>query len=175
MQIRASSCADDTKEQPLELLFACHERIRRFTGLTDRLAQHVSSKGADAEAQQAATNILRYFTEALPRHHEDEELDVFPALRTLGDPRVNVAIDRLQSEHAHLDLLWSGLEPWLRQIAGGEPQLPPALLPDFVSAYPAHVGHEEREIFTALDQLSAQQLAEIAASMRARRGDKSAA
>ena len=36
--------------------------------------------GADAEAAESATSIRRYFNEAAPRHHEDEEIDLFPRL-----------------------------------------------------------------------------------------------
>ena len=94
-------------DQPFELLRGCHARITRMDALLLRLIDHVALKetqgrpkfpcsprgagrradpggaqeGTDAQAQQAADKVLRYFDVAAPLHHEDEELHVFPLLR----------------------------------------------------------------------------------------------
>jgi hemerythrin-like domain-containing protein len=170
MKIKSASCVDEEQEQPLELLFACHERVRRFAGLTGRLAVHVREKGADAEAQQAADNVLRYFEQALPRHHDDEEIDVFPALRKLRDAQVDAAIDSLLLEHESLNALWARVHPWLAQISAGRaPEAEPIGLRDFVIGYPEHAAHEERDVFPALARLPAEEIERIAAAMRGRR------
>lgn len=159
------------EERPLELLFACHDKVRHFTALAGQLALHVSRKGADAEAQQAAANILRYFELALPNHHADEEEDVFPALRTLHDVQLAQAIDGLLSEHQRLDAYWQEVRPWLNCIAQGEaPAASPLVLPRFVADYPVHAEREEREVFSAIERLPAATVDAIAARMRARRG-----
>ena len=68
-------------DEPFEMLAACHERVQRMLRLLRRLAAHLGEHGADAQAAQAAVDVMRYFDEAAPRHHDDEELHVLPRLR----------------------------------------------------------------------------------------------
>ncbi|HEU6454096.1 MAG TPA: hemerythrin domain-containing protein [Roseateles sp.] len=159
------------EERPLELLYACHEKVRRFTTLAVRLAEHVDAHGTDAEAQEAATGILRYFEQALPLHHIDEEVDVFPALRGLHDVQLERSINALSAEHLRLDTQWEAISPWLRRIAAAAaPGQTPAGLADFAAAYAAHTEREEREVFAAITRLPEIVVNSIGARMRARRG-----
>ena len=167
IRITTDAIAD---ERPLELLYACHERVRRFTTLAGRLAAHVADHGADEQAHDAATQILRYFELSLPNHHADEEEDVFPALRGLNDVALAGAIAALEAEHAVLDALWQEAAPWLRAVAQGEACAAPETLAQFVAAYAVHTEREEREVFSAIDRLPASTVDAIAQRMRARRG-----
>jgi hemerythrin superfamily protein len=160
-----------TEERPLELLYACHDKVRHFSALIGKLAPHVAAQGADQEAQEAAANALRYFEQALPLHHADEEEDVFPALRSLRDSELNAAIEAAHNEHLVLDRLWQSLRDWLKQIASGQtPAQPPYLLPQFVRDYPAHATHEENEVFVGLERLPEDEVKRIGRRMRERRG-----
>jgi hemerythrin-like domain-containing protein len=162
---------DNIAERPLELLYACHDKVRHFVAVIDKLAPHVAAHGTDAEAQEAAANALRYFEQAMPLHHIDEEEDVFPALRALQDEDVDAAIESVQNEHLTLDRLWKSIRGWLKQIADGQlPPHEPGTLAQFVRAYPAHAAREEKEIFAALERLSEDELMRIGRRMRERRG-----
>ncbi len=162
---------DVVAERPLELLYACHDKVRHFSALIGQLAPHVAAKGVDAEASQAAANVLRYFELALPHHHADEEEDIFPALRSLHELKLNAAIDAVQAEHLLLDTLWQQVRPWLNRIAqGAKPEATPAVLPQFVKTYPAHAAREEKDIFSAIERLPAAEVDRIAQRMRQRRG-----
>jgi len=48
-------------EAPFQILHACHERVQRTLSLLQRLQAHVAQQGADAQAIQAARDIVRYF------------------------------------------------------------------------------------------------------------------
>ena len=169
MPIHFSSDFDE--ERPLELLYACHDRVRHFAALIGKLAPYLAERGVDDEAQQAAANALRYFEQALPLHHADEEEDVFPALRSLRDVRLNAAIESAHDEHLALDRLWQSVGRWLRRIATGQPPgYAPAMLLQFVRDYPAHVEREDQEIFIALARLPEEEQASIGRRMRERRG-----
>ena len=87
-------------EEPFEMLEACHQRVHRMLGLMQRLAAHLGEKGADASAQQAARDVMRYFDLAAPAHHEDEERHVLPLLRRLGQ---SALADRLHADHLRDD------------------------------------------------------------------------
>ncbi|HTJ97947.1 MAG TPA: hemerythrin domain-containing protein [Rhodocyclaceae bacterium] len=170
MQIKPRSLVVE-EERPLELLFACHQKIRHFSMLSGQVAAHVSMRGVDEEARLAACNILRYFELALPHHHADEEEDVFPALLQLHDPLINHAIDGLQKAHRELDLMWTEIRPWLNQIANSKaPATTPLVLSRFINTYLAHADQEERDVFPAIARLPEGVVEQLAQRMRQRRG-----
>ena len=156
-------------DDPIELLQACHDKVRRFAGLTVRLRAHLADRGADDQAQEAAKSILRYFDVAAPLHHEDEDMDLFPALRALGQTDLNARIDELQAQHDSLGRLWQALRPWLMAVSAGQTHEIPAEADDFAMAYPAHAAREESEIYPAASQLSAATVQRISEAMVRRR------
>jgi hemerythrin-like domain-containing protein len=141
-------------DQPLDLWLGCHQRVRRFNSLLVRLEAHVARKGADDEAQQAAASILRYFKEAAPRHHEDEEVDLFPLLRERAGDSEQAALDalsRIESEHLTMAQLWRRLDAVLARIGRGEDAvLDRALVICFNAMYDAHIDIEEHVVLPAL-------------------------
>lgn len=156
-------------DDPIELLIACHEKVRRFAGLTVRLRDHVASKGADGQAQEAARSILRYFNIAAPLHHDDEEVDLFPALRQLNDPQLNQCMTQLEAEHAELAGLWRSLGPWLEALSSGADHPAPSSVNDFAQRYPAHAQREEDEVYPFASRLRPERVKQISAAMVARR------
>ncbi|GEM_PF-531315 len=94
-------------DQPFEMLEACHERVLRMLALLDRLRVHLRTKDCDDSARQAARDILRYFDQAAPLHHEDEELHVFPPLLEQGDAQTVALVQRLQREHGLMSADWA--------------------------------------------------------------------
>lgn len=159
---------------------ACHERVKRMSALLQRLARHIGTHGGDANARVTATSILRYFDEAAPRHHDDEEIDLFPLLleRAAGAPatldavRIGAAIRTLHAEHASLAALWQAMrEPLLRVQAGAHADLDESRALAFRTRYRAHIALEETEIGPALEQaLDADDLRRVGRAMAARRG-----
>ena len=57
----------------IEMLMACHEKVRHFAKLADRIAAHITEHGADPQAREAAKSVMRYFDIAAPLHHADED------------------------------------------------------------------------------------------------------
>jgi hemerythrin-like domain-containing protein len=141
-------------DDPVEMWLACHQRVQRFVVMLGRLENHVTRAGADAEAQSAATSIRRYFNEAAPRHHEDEEADLFPLLRRRAGAPEQVAVDALEgveSEHLAMAQMWRELDATLARIAAGEPAaLDPDLVARFTSTYDRHIEVEEQVVLPAL-------------------------
>jgi hemerythrin-like domain-containing protein len=156
-------------DDPIELLQACHDKVRRFANLSVGLRDHVAEHGADQQAQEAARSVLRYFNIAAPLHHDDEEQDLFPALRTLGLEGLNLALSSLMTEHTRLGTLWLSLHPWLQDIARGVTTKAPSTVDEFAQAYKAHAQREEDEVYPAASQLTAAQHQHISAAMVRRR------
>lgn len=167
-------------DQPLDMWHACHERVARMTNLLERLLGHLATHSIDHDAQVTATTVRRYFDEAAPRHHEDEEADLFPRvlrrLQATGDnaraARIGVIIERLQDDHEDMDVLWSSLRLQLARVEDGQaPSFDPAEVAQFINRYRAHIEIEESQIGPAARSVLTQddQVA-IGRSMAARRG-----
>ncbi|WP_433706602.1 hemerythrin domain-containing protein [Paraburkholderia sacchari] len=161
-------------DEPVEMLKACHERIAAQCATLEKLAAHLPSHGADAQAQQAARNIMRYFDLAAPHHHADEEQDLFPVLVEISKRQCSPVGERIASlleEHRFLEASWAQLRTVLADIAEGKTRLLGHVwVADFAGAYRAHIALEEREIFPFAEAcLDRQQLARLSAAMVARR------
>ncbi|MEY2843220.1 MAG: hypothetical protein RI920_1257, partial [Pseudomonadota bacterium] len=162
-------------DDPMALLQACHNKVRHFTTLIQRLRTHVATHGADAQARDAAVAVRRYFTLAAPLHHDDEDVDLYPALMALGDAALNARIGALSAEHAQLSGLWQGIRPWLDALAQGQmPSGPPPDVDAFALRYRAHAQAEEDEVYPHADRLDAATRLHLAAAMSARRSVSSA-
>lgn len=165
-------------DQPLALWQACHERVQRMVSLLERLLGHLRVHGADESARVTATSIRRYFDEAAPRHHEDEEIDLFPRLQAKASgaqaERINQAIATLRADHAELHGLWPQLRAPLQAVERGEcAPFDDAAVAIFVTRYRAHIELEESVLAPALARaLGKRELAKIGRAMAARRGVK---
>jgi hemerythrin-like domain-containing protein len=167
-------------DQPLDMWHACHERVARMTNLLERLLDHLGTHPIDNDAQVTATTVRRYFDEAAPRHHDDEEVDLFPQvlhrLEAAGDTaraaRIGIIIETLQNDHADMDVLWSSLRLQLARVEDGQaPSFDPAEVAQFVDRYRAHIDIEESEIGPAARAvLTPEDLQAIGRSMAERRG-----
>lgn len=152
-------------EQPFEMLHACHERVQQRLALLPRLEAHLVHHGADAQAQDAAADLLRYFDRAAPLHHQDEELHVLPRLRAIG---LGEMAERLAQEHAALHAGWLRLRPVLLRVQAGDGA--PLAWRDWAALYASHMALEESVAFVqAARDLSDAEQAAMGADMAARR------
>ncbi len=167
-------------DQPLELWSACHDRVRRMVGLLQRLDEHLHKSGVDDSARVTATSIRRYFDEAAPRHHEDEEIDLFPLVRRRAAEKADAAeserlaqvIAALESDHAELHAMWSALRQALAQIEAGRPgPLDGALVALFAGRFLDHAEREDTQVAPAFRRLLTKaDLAAVGQAMAKRRG-----
>lgn len=165
-------------EDPRDMLLACHEKVARFTNLARKLQAHIERNGADQDAGEAARRVLRYFRIAAPLHHQDEELDLFPALLDLEKTGLDQAtaialradIDQLEREHQQLEHIWRQIEPWLDSVAAGQTLMTSADLNAFVELYDAHMQREQDRVFPLTSRLSAERRKQVCIRMAQRRG-----
>jgi hemerythrin-like domain-containing protein len=159
---------------PLGLLAACHRRILDHCALLERMRERLPLQGVDADMQAAAGRVHRYFAQAAPQHHADEEQDLFPLLREvagLGD-----TLAALERGHRELERCWQALAPALRRLEQGRPVGDWAgdwndPLARFLTAYRDHVETEDHTILPAARRLlGAAQLAAMGRAMARRRG-----
>lgn len=160
-----------TFDEPLEMLLACHGRIRKQLATLSRLERHLPEHGHDADARAAARAILRYFDSAAIQHHEDEERSLLPRLVARA-PESRALAGRIEGEHVELAALWRRLRPLLSGIAAGQRAvMPPHLVSEITASYDAHIELEESMLIPlAREVLSSGELEAIGREMAERRG-----
>lgn len=167
-------------EQPFDLLGACHERVHRTLELLKRLQLHLSEKGCDEQARQAAVDVMRYFDIAAPLHHEDEELHVFPPLLKHAPQDVKLLVRKLQEDHRHMLSSWAQARATLQEVATGSAEnwhplrlQQTASLQHFADLYDSHIAAEDQIAYPrAREYLTPQDIQAMQADMMQRRGVK---
>lgn len=163
-------------DQPIAVLKHCHDRIRKQLATLEKLLAHLPEHGADAAAQQAASAVLRYFDLAAPLHHEDEEQDLIPMLRSIAEDNDAAMLSKLLpgilDDHRLMDAAWQGLHEQLAAIAAGSSAaLSAGEVRRFCERYASHMEREEGHIAPMAKRLfSPAQMALLGAAMQRRRG-----
>ena len=147
-------------DAPFDMLTACHERVVRTLALLGRLRQHIDKVGCDAAAADAARDVMRYFDVAAPRHHEDEELHVFPALLAAEDISLHGVVHKLQQDHKDMEHAWSHARQVLIRLTESVHQAnnfqlsdaDQAALSAFCVLYDQHIETEETLVYPAAIQ-----------------------
>lgn len=156
----------------VDLLLACHARIRRFTTLAIELGRR--SELASDEVVENCHRCERYFGEALPLHVEDEEERVLPRLRGRRSD-VDQALAVMQRQHEEHRASLSTLLGALRSLRmapahAGERATLHQAAERLAGEFAAHLDAEEQIIFPAIRALLPRevQLA-VVQDLRARR------
>lgn len=149
-------------DEPMEMLHACHDRVRRSLNLLRRLGERVSEGRLDDAVYSAAADVVRYFDLAAPHHHQDEERHIFPLLLSqCADPALREAVLRLQEDHRSMESQWASLRTALTALAGGHGEAFGAEQIDaatrFRELYERHTQTEEALVFPAACALADEQ------------------
>jgi pyridoxamine 5'-phosphate oxidase len=161
-------------DQPLEMLAACHERIEEKLAALEQLVPHLEKQGCDPDARAAAQAVLRYFDTSGVYHHQDEDQDLFPLLRTRaaaqGRVGIAAAIEELEREHDTMDAQWRRLRQRLLAVVEGEPRLAAEDVTRFAWLYRRHMEKEAALVLPfAREAVSETERAALGERMAARR------
>lgn len=158
-----------TWDEPIEMLYACHGRVKQFCRQLLLLPDYISQHGINQAVKNDVQQILNYFNQAAPLHHDDEEKDFFPALAQKL-PDIQTAIDELESQHETLHKNWDELRSKLEALLVGEMEnIEPSLIKQFVSGYDLHISIEEPLFELGREHLAESELACIGKIMAERR------
>ena len=155
--------------EPIEMLYACHSKVKRFCKQLQILPDYLTKNGVNQIVKNDVQQILNYFNLSAPLHHEDEELDFFPALLAVY-PEAQTQIDELESQHIHLHQNWDALSAQLTALINDEiVAIEPELIKQFISGYDLHIALEEPLFELGRQYISAEKLSEIGLVMANRR------
>ena len=165
---------------PIGMLGDCHGRIVRFLQVLVTLATQGKCGALAPEQRSALATSLAYFREAAPKHTADEEESLFPRLRRLATPQIELVlarIDSLEQEHDCADRRHAEVDRlgrlWLEngQLSVEDAARLSTLVNQLSNLYRGHISLEDREVFPfAAATLSAADREAIGAEMAARRG-----
>lgn len=169
----AASVAAPSFDEPLDMLYACHDKVRRFCGQLDALPAYLAEHGRSQAAINTIDGIVRYFDLAGPAHHQDEEDELFPLILERL-PESAPKIEQLLGEHGYLHSRWNAIRDDLLAYSRGEIDgITASELQEFARLYREHAAREEQWLFpTASRLISEDELAAAGKRMAARRGSK---
>lgn len=175
VSLRFAPTTPVARDDAFALLLDCHQRIRNFLGMGLRLLE--ATGAPERDVAEVAGRLVRYFTQALPKHVEDEDASLMPRLRACElPPGVSRALEEMGAQHREQETLLAVLVPqWQRLLE--QPAQWAALVPTLrgpterlAEQMEAHLLLEERVLFpTAGALLPPEALAALAGEMRARR------
>ena len=155
--------------EPIEMLYACHGKVKRFCRQLTILPDYLAKNGCNQAVKNDVQQILNYFNQSAPLHHDDEEKDFFPLLVKYV-PEAQKNIDELERQHVTLHDSWTKLSEQLQALLAGEREnIDVALINHFVSGYDKHIALEEPLFELGKQHLSESELRQIGEIMSARR------
>lgn len=158
-----------TWNEPIEMLYACHSKVKRFCRQLSILPDYLEKHGYTQAVLNDVEQILSYFNRAAPLHHDDEELDFFPQLVKVA-PQAQSAIDELEQQHKNLHKNWNALSAQLEELISEQRQnIDEHLIELFVQGYERHITLEEPLFEMGREFLADDVLSEMGKNMSIRR------
>lgn len=158
-----------TFDEPVEMLYACHGKVRRFCEQVGMLDNYIAEHGRNDIVMQAVRQIAQYFNVAAPLHHEDEEQDFFPLLLRYA-PQAQADVDELLRQHGLLHANWSAVAAEFAKLEADAAYRPDAAaFKAFTDGYAVHLALEEGLFELGKTHIPADELARIGKNMARRR------
>lgn len=158
-----------TWDEPIEMLYACHGKVKNFCRQLQLLPDYLDKNGVNQAVKNDVQQILNYFNQSAPLHHDDEEKDFFPAL-IKQRPEAQTDVDLLEAQHIELHRNWDELSAQLVALLNGEIQhIDRELIKRFVAGYDQHIAIEEPLFELGREHLSQEELNSIGQIMADRR------
>jgi hemerythrin-like domain-containing protein len=166
-------------DQPIELMKDCHRRIEHFLDVLRKVDAQFGDGQLNDQGRRALEASLNYFANFAPRHTADEELSLFPRMRSSQSMHAQAVIaelDRLERDHRRGEACHARIEQLARHwLATGrmdevQRQSFQAALDELGALYAAHIRLEEQRVFVVASHvLKSEQLREISDEMKQRR------
>ena len=135
-----------TFAEPIEMLYACHGKVRRF-----------------------CSQVAMLSDVAAPLHHEDEEENFFPLLLQYA-PQAQESVDELLRQHISLHNNWAAVSAEFAKLEADNAYVPDAeTFKRFVAGYDVHLAIEEPLFDMGKTFIPKEKLTEIGEIMAARR------
>ena len=142
-----------SSDAPLDTFHRCHEGIIHQLNAATALAELAD---AAMRARRVAQDTLKLFESAVMPHHNEEEVELFPAVLRSALPEeletVKSMVKTLTEEHRDVEAQWLLLAPAVKKIAKGQDaEIDAAGLAELIRRYLKHARTEE-EVFLPLAQ-----------------------
>lgn len=142
--------SNSDSSNPLQNFSGCHDGILKHIQQLAQLASLVDQDSSNPQVKTLATELEDFYHKVILNHHQEEEQELFTAVRTalrpdpidLADAKLH--IDRLTNEHRQIEAWWRKIEPALKKLAKGKTaSLDKVIVEQIVTNYAAHALFEE--------------------------------
>lgn len=130
---------------------SCHVKIIKHIHDLGELPKRLMSEGYSDELSQNAGNLSIFYKSVIIKHHKDEEVVLFQAIKDVLDKHLDQAfeiagyIGRLTEEHRHLERLWKLVDSDLKKLEKGKQvDINSVLVTQLAKDYLAHAQFEEQ-------------------------------
>lgn len=153
MRLPARTESDLSSATPLDSFSRCHQ------GIIARLEEAVELPQlaeAATRARAVASRLQKMFDEMVIKHHQEEEVELFPAVLRCASaqeyPLVKRLVAQLVIEHRAVESEWKQLQQQVRRLArGSDTALDGARMMRLVQLYLQHARTEEAEFLPLAD------------------------
>lgn len=154
---------------PIRMLYACHGKVKRFCRQLQILPGYLQKNGVNQAVLNDVKQIVQYFNQAAPLHHQDEEENFFPTL-IHKSPEAKATVDALEAQHIILHENWQALAAQLNALlAGTRTQVDEVLISQFIAGYDKHIALEEPLFELGKQYLTPEELQQMGEIMCSRR------
>lgn len=152
---------------------ACHDRILQRLATLERVAGAMETNPEEALA--AAQSVVQFFDTNGVWHTQDEEESVFPRLVAVASTEDQAYLHELEEQHQSAEAVYTDLKSALKELSGArEPDVVArfrSLASTLCTLYREHIASENQHLIALGSRiLTKQQVDEIAAEMKLRRG-----
>ncbi len=153
---KADTMSTTDTEAPISHFTHCHVGI---LAQLSRLNELPALLGPAALARKTAEQSSAFFGKGMYVHHQEEEKELFPAVRSSAHAgperlRVDGLIEQLTAGHRELEALWESIAPGLHKVAKGQDAtLDEASLTRLVQQYRHHALLEENEFLPLAESI----------------------
>jgi len=180
MPVQIGQKQESDFSNPLGLLSDCHRRIESFLSVLLKLGDRANRDPLQPEEHSALDAALSYFRNSAPKHTADEEVSLFPRLRTSGEAATVLdCLTRLEGDHKTAERDHQTVDElgnrWLNRGTLDPPDARSMrdALARLAELYAKHIAIEDQELFPAAGRiLAASDLAAVGQEMAERRGLK---
>ena len=158
-----------TFAEPIEMLYACHGKVRRFCSRLPCCRTILPKTAAIKSFCKPSARLPNILNVAAPLHHEDEEENFFPLLLQYA-PQAQESVDELLRQHISLHNNWDGVAAEFAKLEADNAYVPDAeTFKRFVAGYDVHLAIEEPLFDMGKTFIPKEKLTEIGEIMAARR------
>ena len=131
-----------TFAEPIEMLYACHGKVRRFCSQVAMLSNYIAENGCNQIVLQTIRQIAQYYIAVRRcRHHKTKKKNFLPRFYCNMRRKLKKSVDELLRQHISLHNNWAAVSAEFAKLEADNAYIPDAeTFKRFVAGYECSSG-----------------------------------